>query len=223
MKLQGTMSKLMEQVFKPIDTVVWDLSTNKTGIKAADGIYTLGEDGTIEMNPFDGFSMELPAFSQLVPIEQVKKGDVIVSGGKATGWVLESAMCQVDTGDDTEATKTTEVQGRKSITAISLQGHVTRFRPKNVSMLGIKNGITVVRSPLSFGGGEGGLASGTDGLSALLPLMLLGGSGTGGGQTDMKSIMMLSMLGNGSLLGGAQMNPLVMMALMGDGGPFTNR
>lgn len=27
MKLQGTMSKLMEQVFKPIDTVVWDLST----------------------------------------------------------------------------------------------------------------------------------------------------------------------------------------------------
>lgn len=221
MKLQGTMSKLMEQVFKPIDTVVWDLSTNRTGIKATDGIYTISEDGTIEMNPFDGFSMELPAFSQLVPIEQVKKGDVIVSGGKATGWVLETPTKGVKEGATED--DVTPVTTRNSITAISLQGHVTRFRPKNVSMLGIKNGVTVVRSPLSFGGGEGGLASGADGLSALLPLMLLGGSGAGGGQTDLKSIMMLSMLGNGSLLGGGQMNPLVMMALLGDGGPFTNR
>ena len=221
MKLQGTMSKLMEQVFKPIDTVVWDLSTNKTGIKAADGIYTLGEDGTIEMNPFDGFSMELPAFSQLVPIEQVKTGDVIVSGGKATGWVLEATSMR--TATDGEGHETEVPLGKKSITAISLQGHVTRFRPKNVSMLGIKNGVTVVRSPLSFGGGEGGLASGADGLSALLPLMLLGGSGAGGGQTDLKSIMMLSMLGSGGLTGGGQLNPLVMMALMGDGSPFGKR
>lgn len=221
MKLNSAMSKLMDQVFKPITSVVWDLTTNKTGVKATDGIYTLGEDGTIEMNPFDGFSMELPAFSQLVPIEQVKKGDVIVSGGKATGWVLESAMCQVDTGDDTESTKTTEIQGRKSITAISFQGHVTRFRPKNVSMLGIKNGVTVVRSPLSFGGGE---STGLGDLSALMPLMLLSGSATGAGSADMKSMLMLSMLSSGGgMLGGAQMNPLVLMALMGENGPFTSR
>lgn len=211
-------NSLLEQLFKPINTVVWDLTTNKTGVKSTDGIYTLGEDGTIEVNPFDGFSMELPAFSQLVPISDVKKGDVIVSGGKATGWVLETAGLTTPATDG-EGHDTEVPALKKAITAISLQGHVTRFRPKNVSMLGIKNGITVVRSPLTFGE-QTGEASG---LSAMLPLLMLSGLGSEGGSTDMKSIMMLSMLSGGNMLGGGQMNPLVMMALMGDSSPFGKR
>lgn len=52
---------------------------------------------------------------------------------------------------------------------------------------------------------------------------MLGGLGSEGGSADMKSIMMLSMLSGGNMLGGGQMNPLVMMALMGDGSPFGKR
>lgn len=76
MKLQGTMSKLLGHVFAQIDGVVWDMMSNQTGIKREDGIYTLSKDGQVELNPFDSFSMELPAFSQLVPIDQVKRGNV---------------------------------------------------------------------------------------------------------------------------------------------------
>lgn len=76
MKLQGTMSKLLGHVFAQIDGVVWDLMSNQTGIKREDGIYTM-KDGQIELNPFDAFAMELPAFSQLIPIDQVNAGDVL--------------------------------------------------------------------------------------------------------------------------------------------------
>ena len=99
MKLNGTMSKLMGHVFAQIDGVVWDLMSNQTGIKREDGIYTLSSDGQVELNPFDSFAMELPSFSQLIPIEQVKRGDVLVSGGKPTGWVLEAAVAEGGEGE----------------------------------------------------------------------------------------------------------------------------
>jgi len=199
MKLQGTMAKLMSHVFAQIDGVVWDIMSNQTGIKRDDGIYTLSKDDQVELNPFDSFAMELPAFSQLVPIDQVNKGDVLVSGGKPTGWVLE-------------ATSTKE---KTSIQALSFQGHQTRFRPKKVSMMGIVNGITVVRSPFNFGGKEG---TGAEGMASMLPMLMLMGDKGGSGGIDGKTLALMSMMGGmgGSGGGGmAGMNPMMLMMLLG--------
>ena len=199
MKLQGTMAKLMGHVFAQIDGVVWDIMSNQTGIKRDDGIYTLSKDDQVELNPFDSFAMELPAFSQLVPIDQVNKGDVLVSGGKPTGWVLE----------------TTSTKEKTSIQALSFQGHQTRFRPKKVSMMGIDNGITVVRSPFNFGGKEG---TGAEGMASMLPMLMLMGDKGGSGSIDGKTLALMSMMGGmGSSGGGgmAGMNPMMLMMLLG--------
>ena len=199
MKLQRTMAKLMGHVFAQIDGVVWDVMSNQTGIKRDDGIYTLSKDDQVELNPFDSFAMELPAFSQLVPIDQVNKGDVLVSGGKPTGWVLE----------------TTSTKEKTSIQALSFQGHQTRFRPKKVSMMGIDNGITVVRSPFNFGGKEG---STTEGMASMLPMLMLMGDKGGSGGIDGKTLALMSMMGGmgGSGGGGmAGMNPMMLMMLLG--------
>lgn len=213
MKLQGTMSKLMGHVFAQIEGVVWDMMSNQTGIKREDGIYTLTKDGQVELNPFDSFSMELPAFSQLVPIDQVKRGDVLVSAGKPTGWVLEAAIAEDGEG---EGPKT-----KSSIQSLSFQGHQTRFRPKKVSMMGIENGITIVRSPFNFGDAKGG--GGFGDMASMLPMLMLMGDKGGAGGMDMKTLAMMSMMGGGSGMGG--MNPMMLMMLLGgdDKPGFQNR
>jgi len=204
MKLQqGTMSKLLSHVFAQIDGVVWDLMSNQTGIKREDGIYTM-KDGQIELNPFDAFAMELPAFSQLIPIDQVNAGDVLVSNGRPTGWVLNAI--------DSDEKKT-----QRAIQALSFQGHQTRFRPKKVSMMGIENGITVVRSPFNFGGGSGGSGSGD--MMSMLPMLMLAGDGNGS-KVDMKTMAMMSMMGNGGNMAG--MNPMMLAMMFGEGG-FSKR
>lgn len=186
------LNKALSQVFAPISNVVWDIMSNKTGIKTDSGIHTLGDDGTIDLNPFDAFTAELPAFSQLVPIADVKKGDVIVSGGKPAGWITEVGA------DD-----------KRSLTALSLHGHVTRFRPKRVSMFGVNDGITVVRSPFDPS------ASSTGGMGGMNPMMLMAMMGDNK-SFDSKTLMLMAMMGGNM----GTMNPMMLMALMGDNGPF---
>lgn len=188
--MNPNLNKALSQVFAPISNVVWDMISNKTGIKTDSGIYTLGADETVELNPFDSFATELPAFSQLVPIGDVKKGDVIVSGGKPTGWITE-------VGDDE----------KRSLTALSLHGHVTRFRPKRVSMLGVNDGITVVRSPF-----DPSAAAGQQPAGAMNPMMLMA---LMGGDKKIDPMVLMALSG-----GMGQMNPMMMLALMGDNSPF---
>lgn len=205
-----TMSKLMDQIFSPVDTVVWDLMSNATGIQRDDGIYTLAKDGTVELNPFDTMSMAIPAFSQLTPVDQVKSGDVLITSGKPVGWIT-----------DTKTTGGTKDKPAKtSLRALSFNGHETQFRPKTVKMLGM-SGVTVVRSPFNFEGSGDGDSSPFGDMTAMLPLLLLGGNGTGSG-IDTKTMMLMSMMGSGGGGGMGGMNPMMLMALMGDG-DFLNR
>jgi len=149
MKTSGTMSKFLNQVFAQVDGVVWDPMSNTTGIKRDDGIYTLANDGSIELNPLDAMSMAILAFSQLTPVDQVKRGDVLMNGGKPSGWITE-----VKTPKDKPV----------SLKALSFQGHETTFRPKAVKMLGM-SGVTVVGidaktlalMSMTGGGGMGGM------------------------------------------------------------------
>ena len=204
MKLQGTMSKLLNQVFAQVDGVVWDLMSNTTGIQREDGIYTLANDGSIELNPLDAMSMAIPAFSQLTPVDQVKRGDVLMNGGKPSGWITE-----------VKVPKDKPI----SLRALSFQGHETTFRPKAVKMLGM-NGVTVVRSPLNFNPTQSGeQTTGGFDLTSMLPLLLLGDKGGAGG-IDVKTIALMSMMG-GSSMGG--MNPMMLALLLGDDGGFQKR
>ena len=182
------LSKMTQHLFAPISNVVWDIMSNKTGIKTESGIFTLSDDREIELNPFDAFSAELPAFAQLTPIDQVNIGDVIVAAGKPTGWIV----------------------GKKeaSLVALTTQGHETVFRPKKVSMMGISNGITVVRSP--FDPNASGAAGG---MNPMMMMALMGDTG----KIDQKTMMMMAMMGGS---GAGQMNPMMMLALMGDNSPF---
>lgn len=213
MKTSGTMSKLLNQVFSQVDGVVWDLMTNTTGIKRDDGIYTLANDGSIELNPLDAMSMAIPAFSQLTPVDQVKRGDVLLTGGKASGWITEVKRTKPEDEENPKDAGPSKV----SLKALSFQGHETVFRPKAVKMLGM-NGVTVVRSPLNFNSNESGeqTTSGFD-FNSMLPLLLLGDKGGSG--IDAKTIAMMSLMGQG----GGGMNPMMLALLLGDDAGFPSR
>lgn len=198
MDMKAKIQKAMTSMFRPVENVSYDLQTGLTGIKTNGGLITLGDDDVLEQNPMDFFSLEIPAMAMLTPTKDVQRGDIIVSDGKAYAFVLETGLA-----DDEEASKA-------SIRTMNMQGHISRFRPKRVSMMGINDGLTIVRS---FGSMFGGSSSGGMDMSSLLPLMLMSGE-----KTDMSSILPLMMMSQGA---GGMSNPLMMMMLM-NGGEFKN-
>ena len=107
-----------------------------------------------------------------------------------------------------------------SIQALSFQGHQTRFRPTKVSMMGVENGITIVRSPFNFEGAKG--SSGFGDMASMLPMLMLMGDKGGAGGMDMKTLAMMSMMGGGGM---GAMNPMMLMMLLGrdDKPGFQNR
>ena len=209
MKLQNTMSNLLSQVFAPVDGVVWDLMSNTTGVQCDDGIYTLADDGSIELSPLDTMSMAVPAFSQLMPTDQVTRVDVLMSGSKPSGWI---------TGVKESKNKPV------SLKALSFQGHETTFRPKAIKMFGM-NGVTVVRSPLNFNMAPGGEQTSGFNMASMLPLLLL--DNKDGSGIDTKTLALMSMMsgsgGGGGSDGMAGMNPMMLALLVGRDGGFQNR
>lgn len=218
--LKTTMAKAMSTMFTQIDNVKYDLATGQTGITTQGGLITLGADGALDQNPMDFFSLELPAFAMLTPADQVKRGDIIVSNGSAYGFILEPglkpastargrAKAQVEAEDaDADAGIKGELQ------TINIQGHVSRFRPRKVQMMGVSDGLLIVKSFGNLFGQNQGEQT-TNPMQTLLPLMLM----SKGNGTDMKSMLPMLMM-SGMMGGGNNMmsNPLMMMALMGEGG-----
>ncbi len=192
--MKSKMATAMSAMIQPIDNVSYDLQTGSTGIKTTTGIVTF--DGKeLSKNPLDFFGMSIPAFAMLTPVEQVKKGDILVSDKKAYGFIQEVT----DTG---------------SLRTLNVQGHSSRFLPTKVNMMGISQGVTIVKSfGNMFGGGEG---TGMD-MSQLMMMSMLSGEGS----SKMEEMLPMMMLMGG--LGGQQqgsMNPLMLMMLMGDKNPF---
>lgn len=185
-------SKLMNLMFQNISNVFYDLATGATAIKTQEGLISLSKDGnSLEQNPFDSLAMESPAFAILTPIKDIAVGDLIVSNGKATGFVVLSE------GDDLEV--------------LSVDGNLNSHRPRTIQFLGQAAGVQVVKSLLSFNDGE----NKSEGLfSNPLMLMML----MGDGKKDMNKMLPFLLMGNGS--GTSGMNPLMLMALLGDKSPF---
>lgn len=216
--LKDTMAKAMTNMFAPVDNVKYDLASGQTGIVTDGGLVTLGSDGALDQNPMDFFSLELPAFAMLTPAKDIQRGDIIVSSGKAYGFILEPGLkpaqrgrAKVDVATDPEA----ETVTKGELQTINVQGHVSRFRPKRVTMMGVSDGLLVVRSFNNLFGAPGTNQAAQNPMQAMLPLMLMS---KGNGSGDLKSLLPLMMMGG---MGGGQnmmSNPLMMMALLGDGG-----
>ena len=95
-----------------------------------------------------------------------------------------------------------------------MQGHVSRFRPRKVQMMGVSDGLTVVRSFNNLFGAPN--AEQTNPMQALLPLMLMSKSGNGNQMEKLLPLMMMGGMNSG--MGNMMSNPLMMMAMLGDGG-----
>lgn len=201
--MQTKLASAMQSMIQPIENVSYDLQTGLTGIKTKSGIVTL-EGEELSKNPMDFFGMDIPAFAMLTPVADVKAGDIIVSEGKAYGFIIEIT----ETG---------------SLKTINIQGHVSRFVPTKVNMLGIQKGVTVVKSFTNLFGGSTDGKGAMDMNSLMMMSMLSGGGKDGDKSSKMESILPMLMLsgglgGSGSATGG--MNPLMLMMMMGDKSPF---
>lgn len=216
--LQQTMQKAMGSLFVEISNVKYDLATGSTGIVTQGGLVTLNKDNHLDQNPMDFFSLALPAFAILTPAKDVKRGDIIVSDGKAYAFILEDgekdpqpSRSRNKVAVETEEGADPGVKGE--LQTINVQGHVSRFRPRRVQMMGVSDGLLIVKSFANMFGGTQEAPSNP--MQAMLPLMLM----SKGGNADMKSLLPLMMLG-GMGGGGQNMmsNPLMMAALMGGDG-----
>jgi hypothetical protein len=185
-------SKLTNLMFQNINNVSYDLATGATAIKTDSGLISLSKDhNSLEQNPFDSFAMEIPAFAILTPIKDIAVGDLIVSNGKAVGFVVLAE------GDDLEV--------------LSVDGNLNSHRPRTIQFLGQAAGVQVVKSLLSFGNNS----EGPNGLFSN-PLMLM--MMMGDGKKDLSKMLPFLLMGNSGASSG--MNPLMLMAMMGDKSPF---
>jgi len=221
--MKDTLAKAMNTMFAQVDNVKYDLATGQTGIITDGGLVTLGADGALDQNPMDFFSLELPAFAILTPAAEIKRGDIIVSGGKAYGFILEPGLktstslrgkAKAEVVSDPEADAVTKGE----LSTINVQGHVSRFRPRKVQMMGISDGLTVVRSFNNMFGAPAAEGTQPNPMAAMLPLMLMSKGGSGNQMEKLLPLMMMGGMGGSGGMGGMMSNPLMLMALMGDGG-----
>ena len=220
--MNETLKKAMSTMFAPVDNVKYDLATGQTGIITDGGLVTLGADGALDQNPMDFFSLELPAFAILTPAAEIKRGDIIVSNGKAYGFILEGGLKPPSRGRAKAAVETedptAETVLKGELSTINVQGHVSRFRPRKVQMMGVSDGLTVVRSFTNLFGAPAADGVSANPMAAMLPLMLMSKSGSGNQMEKLLPLMMMGGMGGSGGMGGMMSNPLMLMALMGDGG-----
>lgn len=216
----NAMEKFMSRMFRRAEGVVWDLSTGAVGIQTDDGIATLkgaGEDACIDVNLFDQFSIELPAFAQSTPLADVKIGDMIYFGAKDrnVGWVTERI--------EKKPTAAQAAKGAAPVVSFKLlkpTGETSSWKPVNVRMIGFgdggANGVMVIRSlgnMLTNASGNGSLGGFQGSMMQMMQMQAM----MGGGDLDMESLMpMMLMQQSGG--GGGDMFQLMMMAKMFSGG-----
>lgn len=220
--MNETLKKAMSTLFAPVDNVKYDLATGQTGIITDGGLVTLGADGALDQNPMDFFSLELPAFAILTPAAEIKRGDIIVSNGKAYGFILEGGLKPPSRGRAKAAVETedptAEAVLKGELSTINVQGHVSRFRPRKVQMMGVSDGLTVVRSFTNLFGAPAAEGAPVNPMAAMLPLMLMSKGGSENQMEKLLPLMMMGGMGGSGEMSGMMSNPLMLMALMGDGG-----
>lgn len=206
------MNRVMDRMFRPVDNVVWDISTGgRIGFSADDGIYSidlgkLTEDNTeapdaqICNNPFDEFGFAAPAFAQSTATSAIALGDMIFSSAskKVLGWVVK--------------------KNEKSFKLMKIDGTRSDWTPPKVNMMGVDSGggVMVVRSLMNMlPGGENQVGQ-MGNFMMMLPMMagMMGGDGTDTNDMmkQMMPMMLISQMNNTS--GDASSGNNMMMQMM---------
>lgn len=231
--------KFMDRLFRKAPGVVWDMMTGKIGVQTKDGIATFtgeGDDSQIEINLFDQFGMEVPAFAQSTPIAAVNVGDLIYFGsGDKPGWIVEKRYGVKPTGSSTprRPTKKTTAAGpgaeltvseddidktNVSFTLMKADGQRTVWKAPKVSMLGMgADGVMVIRSLLTMlPGGQGDLQGMQGNMMMMMQMAAMNGDEGG---LDMEKMMPMMLMGAmGGQGGGNNMMQTMMMMQMMKGG-----
>jgi len=197
----------------------------------------------VNVNPIEGLGVKIPAFATQSTFEEVNEGDIVVGDAGIIGWVTGKTGAALKVLDHNGNNKTysppkVQILGSSGILVVrnlfsftggadGAAGFASNLLP--LLMLGGNDGDSKLEKllPLLLLTSQAGAAGGAAGapaanpMASILPLMLLKDGGLGGKGGDLKDMLPLLMMTGG--LGGAGaggMNPMVMMALLGDGDLF---
>jgi hypothetical protein len=195
-------NKFVNRLFRKVEGVVWDLTTNQIGLQNQSGIFTLTTTVTpadpdnnvpestvygVSVNPIESFGFKIPAFAQNTPLADINVGDLIIGDNKALGWVVKV--------------------NPNSLVLLDQNGFTKQYNPPKLAVVGVE-GALVVKSLTGLFGNAG--ASGFS--NALLPLMLMGEGGLGGGGLDdMLPILLMTQQTGGSANSMASMLPTILL------------
>lgn len=235
--------KFMDRLFRKAPGVVWDMMSGKVGVSTKEGIATFtgeGDDAQIDINLFDQFGMEVPAFAQSTPLDQVNVGDLIYFGSTdKPGWIIEKRYGVKPTGSSTprRPTKKSTAAGpgeltvaaedidksNVSFTLMKVDGQRTTWKPPKVSMLGMgADGVMVIRSLLTMlPGGQSDLNGMQGNMMMMMQMQAMNGGNEDGGGLDMEKLMPMMLMGAMGGNGGGgnnMMQTMMMMQMMGGGG-----
>lgn len=205
-------NKVLNNMFRKVDNVVWDLMSGQVGFKTSDGIVTLdlndptdteAAQAEVSVNMFDEFGVAIPAFAQSIPVESITLGDLIYSSSGPLGWVVKK---------EGNTYKLMRPDGMRA-----------DWTPPKSKILDFDSGVMVLRNLMNmFSSGEG-FGEFKD---SLMPLMLMGGNDSE--ITSMIPILLMSQsfgtdnnMGQALLMsqmmgGDNDMLPLLMMMQGGD-------
>lgn len=211
---------LTKNMFRKVDSLVWNLLDGKIGQRTTNGIATFeaiaaippvaatatepatpGEpaSGQVSVNPFENFSKAIPAYAIKTALTEVKPEDLVYGAQGPLGWVVTARSA--------------------SLQLMDREGHVKNYVPPKVEMLGIGSGVMVVRSLFNMFGQEG-----VAGLSnSLMPLLMMSGDGGLGELDEVLPLILFSGMNaqaNGNSAAGAfgSVNPMMLMMLAGKKG-----
>jgi hypothetical protein len=223
--------KMMNRLFRRAEGVVWDLMSGSVGVSSKEGISTLvgsGDDAEVQINMFDQFGMEVPAFAQSTPVSSVNVGDLIFFGAsEKPGWVIDIKYGVKPTGSTVAKRKpaggsTEEDRTNVQFVLMKVDGQRTTWKPPKVSLLGMgDNGVMVIRSLMTMlPGGDKALGGMQSNLMMMMQMSAMSG---GEGNIDMEKlmpIMLMSAMGGGEGGNGNMMQAMMMMQMMGGNSPF---
>ena len=228
--------KFMDRIFRRAPGVVWDMMTGKVGVQTKEGIATFageGDDAQVEINLFDQFGLEVPAFAQSTPVSAVNVGDLIYFGsGDRPGWIIEKKYGVKPTGSSTPRKRPTKAQiaaGPDALEAADVDtsnvqfvlmktdGQRTTWKPPKVQLLGMGgDGVMVIRSLLTMlPGGHNDLQGMQSNMMMMMQMQAMSGNEDG---PDMEKLMPLMLMGAMGGQQGGGMNPMMLMMMMGNGG-----
>ncbi len=174
-------ANMKDSFFREVTNVVFDATTGKMGVKGKDGIYVFTKTG-ISVNPITEMGFKMPAFAIRTPVDNLKRGDIIVGEG-----------------DPVFFSKETEF----GYEVVTLSGTIDQVGNVSNMFFG-ENTVLAVKSLFKdMLGGKGGM-------NPMAIIALTGGNmfgqtgGTGTQNEQMQQLAMMSMFsgGKGGLFGG---------------------